>query len=63
MKSKHQKRKEAEDRANITAALSPKRRLRILDFQFGKNEGATKERARLKKQILLEKQGEKKKKK
>jgi len=62
MKPQHQRRKEAEARADNTAALSPKERLRILDSKFGKNEGATKERARLKKQILLEKTGEKKKK-
>tara|TARA_R100000963_G_C4642377_1_gene106015 strand:- start:2164 stop:2352 length:189 start_codon:yes stop_codon:yes gene_type:complete len=62
MKPRHQKRKEAEARADNTAALSPKERLRILDSKFGKNEGAMKERARLKKQILLEKTGEKKKK-
>ena len=60
MKPQYQRRKEAEARADITAALSPKERLRILDSKFGKNEGATKERARLKKQILLEKKGEKK---
>ena len=62
MKPQHQRRKEAEARADNTAALSPKKRLRILDSKFGKNEGAKRERARLNKQILPEKKSEKKKK-
>jgi hypothetical protein len=61
MKTPEKKRKEAEDRADITSALSPKERLRILDSKFGKNEGAKRERNRLKKQILLEGKSEKKK--
>ena len=59
MKSRYQKRKEAEERADVSSALSPKERLRILYSKFGKNEGAKRERARLNKQILLEKKSEK----
>lgn len=47
MKSREVKRKEAEQRKQYTATLSPQVRLENLDKVLGKNIGARKERTRL----------------
>ena len=48
MKSKLEKQKEAEERATHRSKMSHKDQIARLDSSFGKDLGATKERARLK---------------
>lgn len=48
MKSKLEKNKEAEERAKARSKRSHKDQLALLDAKFGSNQGAAKERARLK---------------
>lgn len=50
--NKEDKRSEARLRKERSDALTPKQRLAQLDERLGKGVGATKERARLKKQIV-----------
>lgn len=45
------KRTEANDRFNAWQGLTPQRQLEVLDERLGKDQGATKQRARLQAQI------------
>lgn len=51
MKTKEQKRKEAEIRQAVRSGISDEQWLKHLDRKFGVGIGATKERARLEKRI------------
>ena len=50
-RTKNDRKKVADNNKAITDALTPKQRIKLLNKKLGKNKGATKERARLKKMI------------
>jgi len=54
-------RKRAEEMAEERAKRTPQQQIERLDQMFGKGSGATKERAKLAKQIAESKKGKKKK--